>query len=125
MLEFKQNDTAAEMILTLTENVTIDNPYFLFVFTHVLTKNIVAFIAADESLFIGRYNKFTINATVLFSGQPIGEWHYKIYEQASPSNIDPALSGAILEYGKMILDRATEYAPVMYNGATTYKAYNG
>jgi len=125
MLEFKQNDTAAELILTLTEFVSIANPYFLFVFTHVLTKETVAFIAADTSLYPSRYNQFTINAAVKFSDKPPGEWHYKIYEQASSSNVDPDLSGAILEYGKMILNRTTDFAYNMYEIATSYKAYNG
>lgn len=124
MLEFKQNDTA-ELILTLTELVTIDDPTFLFVFTHVLTKNVVAFIAADESLFTHRYNKFTINAAVLFSGQPPGEWHYKIYQQASAINLDPLLAEGILEYGKLILDRTTDFSFTMYDQPTIYKTYNG
>ena len=128
MLEFKQNDTAAILIMTLTESVSIDSPNYLFVFTHVLTKDVVAFVKLftdDESLFKSRYNQFTINPSVLFSGKPPGEWHYKIYEQVSAVNINPALSGAILEYGKMILDRATEFAFAKYDAATTYKAYNG
>ncbi len=128
MLQFKLNDTAAELILTLTENVSISNPYYLAVFTHVLTGDVVAFIlnsAADESLFINRYNKYTINPTVLFSGKQPGEWHYKFYEQASAVNTDVTMAGNILEIGKMMLDRATDFAYQMYNSATTYKTYNG
>lgn len=125
MLEFKQSDTEAHLILTLTENVSIDTPVFLFVFTHVLTKQVVAFIAADVSSFPQRYNQFLINPSVVFTGKPPGEWHYKIYEQVSLVNMDPTLSGAVLEYGKMILDRAVEFAPAMYDEPTSFKAYNG
>ena len=128
MLEFKQDDTAAVMILTLTEFVSISTPYYLFVFTHVTTKDVVAFVkseAGDESEYPQRYNQFTINASVVFDGKQSGEWHYKVYEQASDINIDPAAAGAVLEYGKLYLDRATEFAYTQYNSATSFKTYNG
>lgn len=128
MLQFKQDDTTAEMILTLTEFVTLVAPYYLFVFTHVTTKDQVKFIKAeidDESEYPQRFNKFTINAATVFADKQPGEWHYKVYEQASSSNIDPALSGGILEYGKLYLDRAVDFSFTQYNGATSYKVYNG
>lgn len=128
MLQFKQSDIAASLILTLTENVSINDPYYLFVFTHVLTKQTVKFIkytGADESNYTQRYNQFTINPSVVFLNKPTGEWHYNIYEQASGTNTDVALSGAILEYGKLILDRATAFVFIKYNEPTTFNAYNG
>lgn len=128
MLEFKQDDTGKAIIVTLTELVSIPTPNYLFVFTHVTTKDVVAFVELfidDESAFPDRYNQFTINPLVLFAGYQPGEWHYKIYEQADASNLDPELSGAVLEYGKMYLDRATDFAYDMYDTATTYKTYNG
>lgn len=125
MLEFKQTDVTTDLILTLTELVSIDNPFYLFVFTHVLTKDIVAFIGTDTSSFPGRYNQFTINPSVVFANKQPGEWHYKIYEQVSAVNLDPALSGAVLEYGKMILDRDPAFSFEMYEQPTTFKTYNG
>lgn len=128
MLQFKQDDTAAEMILTLTEFVTLPAPYYLFVFAHVTTKDQVKFIKAeidDESDYPQRYNKFTINAATAFTGKQPGEWHYKVYEQESAVNLDPVLAGTLLEDGKLLLDRATEFEYTEYNSATTYKVYNG
>lgn len=128
MLQFKQDDTAVAMILTLTEFVTLPAPYYLFVFTHVTTKDQVKFIKAevdDESEYPDRYNQFTINAATVFSDQQTGEWHYKAYEQESAVNLDPALAGTMLEDGKLILDRATEFEYSMYEGTTSYKTYNG
>ncbi len=128
MLEFKQDDTSAILILTLSELVSIVDANYLFVFTHVLTKNVVAFVklqSDDESSYQARYNQFTINPSVLFAGKQPGEWHYKIYEQASDTNIDPSMAGAVLEYGKMILDRAIDFVYDKYDEATTYKTYNG
>lgn len=128
MLQFDQDNTAAELILTLTEFVTIHTPYYLFVFSNVTTKDVVTMIKAeidDESEYPQRYNKFTIDASVVFDGQQSGEWHYKVYQQSSPTNIDPEATDGILEYGKLILDRATQFAYTMYEQAQTFKAYNG
>lgn len=128
MLQFKQDDTAAEMILTLTEFVTLTTPYYLFVFTHVETKNTVAFVkseADDESDYPDRYNQFTIDATDIFEDQPTGEWHYKVYEQESSTNTDPDLAGVLLEDGKLLLERSTEFEYGQYSTNTSYKAYNG
>lgn len=128
MLQFKQDNTAAVMILTLTEFVTLPAPYYLFVFTHVTTKSVAAFVKSeidDQSDYPQRYNQFTIDAAVVFANQRTGEWHYKVYEQASAVNIDPAAAGGLLEEGKLILDRATEFAYTQYESSTSYKVYNG
>jgi hypothetical protein len=128
MLQFAQDNTAAEMILTLTEFVTLPAPYYLFVFTHVETKNVVAFVKAeadDESDYPQRYNQFTIDAIDVFENQPTGEWHYKVYEQESSTNIDPDLASNLLEDGKLILNRAAEFEYEQYESNTSYKAYNG
>jgi hypothetical protein len=128
MLQFDQDNTTAEMILTLTEFVTLPAPYYLFVFTHVETKNVVAFVkseADDESDYPQRYNQFTIDAADVFEDQPTGEWHYKVYEQASAVNVDPDAAGGLLEEGKLILDRATAFEYSQYETTTSYKAYNG
>lgn len=128
MLQFKQDETDAVMILTLTELVTLTAPYYLFVFTHVTTKDQVKFIKAevdDESEYPQRFNQFTINAAVVFANQQPGEWHYKVYEQESAVNLDPALAGIILEEGKLLLDRESEFEYTQYEGTTSYKTYNG
>lgn len=116
------------MIFTLTENVSLNDPYYLFVFTHILTKQQVKFIkagGADESSYPERYNQFTINMATVFANAPIGQWNYTVYEQASATNTDESLTGAPLEYGKLIIDRTTPFTFIKYNSATTYAAYNG
>jgi hypothetical protein len=128
MLQFDQDNIAAELILTLTEFVTIHTPYYLFVFTNVTTKAVVTMIKAeidDESNYPQRYNKFTIDASLVFAGQLSGEWHYIVYQQSSPINTNPEATDGALEYGKLILNRATEFSYTMYEQAQTYKAYNG
>ena len=116
------------MIFTLTENVSLNNPYFLFVFTHILTKKKVKFVKSsgdDESNYPERYNQFTINMPVVFDGAPIGQYNYTVYEQTSNSNTDESLTGAPLEYGKLIIDRTTPFTFTKYNAPTTYATYNG
>lgn len=128
MLQFNQSDTEAILILTLTENVSVCDPYFLFVFRHVLTGVTVKFIKEpwdDDSLFPDRYNQFTINPAVVFLNQPTGEYHYKVYEQESKTNTDVTLAGAIIEFGKLRIYPAVPFSFVKYNQPTTYKSYNG
>lgn len=128
MLEFRQNETAVAIILTLTELTTLPAPFYLFVFTHVTTKDQVVFVksdADDESDYPQRYNQFTIDPAVLFLGKNTGEWHYQVYEQDNGSNLDPALTTSKLEDGKLILERSADFAFTIYESPTTYSAYNG
>lgn len=114
MIEFNQSVTSYEFILTLTELVTVDNPIYSFTFTHVLTKDVVAFDLTtddDNSEHTGRYNSFTIDTTQF---EHVGEWHYVVTEQQT---------GNVLEKGKMIILRDFNYT--MYGGTTSYKSYAG
>lgn len=120
MLEFKQSDTSIPLILTLTELTTEFEPDYYFVFTHVLTKDTVTFTkfnSDDESDFRSRYNKFTIDPSVIFLNKQPGEWHYKVYENDA--------NGTVLEYGKMMLLRATDFAFTKYESSNSFKTYNG
>jgi hypothetical protein len=129
MLQFSQAASNATIILTLTELVTVPVPYFLFVFTHVTTKEVVSFVkseAEDTSDYPDRYNQFTIDAQSLFDGKQPGEWHYKVYEQEDADNTDiPEDGEGLLEAGKLLLNRSDEFEYTMYQHGTTYKTYNG
>lgn len=126
MLELHSGQTGEKIIVTLTELQTLSNPYYLFVFEHITTKNIVSFVAGtDESGFTYRFNQFDVNTAVLFLDQPPGQWNYTAYEQVSPTNTDVANTTSILEYGKMILYKTSEFEFEQYNEPVTYKAYNG
>lgn len=128
MLEFKQSDTAATIIVTLTELVTIPNPFYLFVFYNVTTKDVVSLVlsaANDTSLYPKRYNSFVINPSVLFASHLPGEWHYTVYQQASAVNTDPLQAAGAIELGKMYLDRGTAFAYTKYDTPQSFKAYAG
>lgn len=87
--------------LTLTEKVTISNPYFLFYVTHRQTNKTYAFILDDISTFPERYNLFPIdeNDYNFFEG----EYMYKVYAQISSSNLNPALSDELVEEGLLLV----------------------
>jgi len=102
--------TTNTIILTLTENVSIGNPVFLFLFTDDQTRQAYSCIAADQSEFTYRYNEFLITETA--SPNPLtsqvnlpspGDYHYAVYQQTSTSNLDPTLADGLLETGKLIV----------------------
>jgi len=106
MLIINKNTTEPFRV-TVTEKVSISNPYFLFVFTNDITKGQVVFLQTNISNHTQRYDEFmltetsgTINAssgTVEFL--PLGSWTYEVFEQASPTNLDPTLTGNRVESG--------------------------
>lgn len=95
------------LIFTLSEKVTLTNPYYLFSFKHQVLMSSVNFIASDVSGFPTRYNKFLITETTgtvnLTSGvvslPETGFYEYAIYEQTSSSNLDISNTTGILEIG--------------------------
>lgn len=114
MIEFDVSQNPVEFILTLTENVTVPDPVYDFMFTHVLTKKQVTFSrdqSDDTSLYQDRYNAFMIDTSQFTE---VGEWHYTVTEDQT---------GIVLEYGKMIITRDFNYT--MYGSATSYTTYNG
>lgn len=120
--------TSETIIVTLNEKRTLTTGYYLFLFTHYTTKEIVTKIynfTEDDSGYPERFNSFEINTSVVFSGRPPGQWKYSIYEQASSSNTDPLLALTEVEKGILTLKPATEFAYIKYNEPSIYTAYNG
>ena len=95
------------LIFTLSEKVTLTNPYYLFSFKHQVLMSSVNFIASDVSGFPTRFNKFLITETTgsvnLTSGvvslTETGFYEYAIYEQTSSSNLNVANVTGLLEIG--------------------------
>jgi hypothetical protein len=131
MIELTKGQSGEKIIITLTELKTLDEPNFLFIFTHTLTKETVVFIKLnidDESDYPSRYNQFDINTAALFgTGKPTGEWLYRIYEQVSAMNTDPDLATGVVENGKMLLYPAAAdiFDYEKYDEPVTFKQYNG
>ena len=95
------------LVFTLTEKVTLSNPYYLFSFKHQVLMSSVNFIASDVSSFPTRFNKFLITETTgtvnLTSGivslPETGFYEYSIYEQTSSSNLNVDNATGLLEIG--------------------------
>lgn len=99
--------------LTLTEKVTISNPYFLFSVTHRQTMKVYDFILTDVSTFKERYNKFSINESNYNFYE--GEYMYEVYAQTSSTNLDPSLANELVEEGilkvQLVVSPETFYTP--------------
>lgn len=106
MIHFTKS-TDSGIVVTLTEKQTLTAPNYLFWFKSRGTNQEVKFVvlnSADTSPHKERYNEFTISVNTYFGSSPEGDWEYKIYEQASTTNTNPALSTSLLERGIMRLN---------------------
>ena len=114
------------MVLTLTEKVTLAVPFFLFVFTNVTTRQVVTFNAAvtdDTSIATSRYNQFAINTNSVFIGMAAGQWQYKVYESIAATTDPTGLN--LIENGKMLLQRVSPLIINGYKSTPTYSGYAG
>lgn len=127
MILLTKGQMAEHIIVTLNEKKTIDSGYYLFLFTHMVTMEVVSKIysfLADQSDFQDRYNDFEIDTQTVFGDSSIGFWTYKVYEQVSSSNTDPD-GLTLVERGIMRLDPVEEFAFTEYEAATSFKMYQG
>lgn len=119
------------LIFTLSEKVTLTNPYYLFSFKHQVEMNPINFIAFDSSLYKERYNKFliteTTGTTTLTSGivslSETGFYEYAIYEQVSSSNLDLNETGNLLEIGMVKVNSDRPVYKEYDNEPKTIKTY--
>ena len=112
-----------DLIFTGLELATIVNPYYLFIFTSA-NEDVVKFVGTNIST-DARYQKVSV-LNAVFNTKESGTWRYEIREQASPTNVDPALSGGVVEEGFMYLHDATAFEPIEYDlQDNEFKAYNG
>jgi len=121
----KENETD-NVIVTLNEKRTIEDPYYLFVFEHVTTKQQVKIVipaTAELSEYPDRYNEFTLSTSVLFVASEAGQFNYFVYEQESDSNTDTA-GLALVETGKAVLN-TLQFNYTGYETTTSYKGYGG
>jgi hypothetical protein len=120
---------ANNVILTLSEKVTISNPYFLFALSSIQTNSTVYFLATDISNYTERYNKFiwTIKTN---PNNHVGEfllpieglYSYTAYQLSSPQ-LTPPNGAVVLEVGNVQFGY-TEQDLTIYNlPNTTIKVY--
>ena len=111
------------LYFTALENAVLTAPNYLFIFTSS-NNDVVKFVKANEST-NDRYQKATVVTNTYFANYDAGMWRYKIREQASSSNTDEDLSGAIVEEGFMYLHEAVGFTPTVYDEQdNTFITYN-
>lgn len=116
---FIERNVVNEVVLTLTEKVTIPNPFFVFSFQPLATLNeyqpLIYFTAPDLSAYIDRYNLFEITeddsgSTTGGNNIPLylkgGQYEYKVY-QSTTGSLVPNTFGSLLEQGKMVVGDMT------------------
>lgn len=124
---------ANTVALSLREKQQLTNPYFLFRFTSESRLINKVFIAHDISSYPLRANIFTITESateVPLSGtvelNSKGFWDYEVWEQASATNLNPALATTLLETGIVKVIGTDQNTFTQYGGNTTqYTEYNG
>ena len=110
--------TITNVRVTLTERTTIPSASYLFRFVQRATNREIRVVCRgtdDLSPYPSRYNLFAIDVDQIFCGI-VGEYQYYIYEQASASNTELDLTGALIEQG---LARLNAQADDQF----TFKAY--
>lgn len=90
-----------QLIMTLTENITLSNPFFLFEFRSDVSMSKVFFILPNVSLHTDRYDEFTFIEGTTATLNPTGQWSYRVFEQASSTNLNVDLAGNLLENGQI------------------------
>lgn len=102
-----EQGTSNTFVLTLTENSTISNPYWLFEFENEFNTSTepIYWVGTDTSTYTERYNLFT-----LVEGDDVnfvkGQYTYSVYESENPITIDGHTTSTGLrrvEEGRMVV----------------------
>lgn len=97
-----------KLVVTASQNRSLPNPYYLFAFTHILSReevNFVGYIVSSNT----RYDQFELIESPfedlsltppLVTFPYLGQYYYEIYEQNSSTNTDPNLATNEVENGR-------------------------
>lgn len=125
-------NTSNTVILTLSEKTTLTNVNYLFEVYNDMTNIYKYFIAQDISTNKLRYNEFIITETITefpLLGQinliTEGFYKYNVYEQASPSNLNPLLALNLIDKGKLKFVKASTSNIVYTGNQINYVEYGG
>lgn len=123
------NKGASNVIAVMLRNVTFT--YFLFEFASVQNKTKSYCIVQNTSGYTNRYYQFTIveNATPIATSGQINldanaQYTYSIYQQASATNLNPALATLLKNQCIAKVFKASA-ADSSYSGTITNTTYNG
>ena len=116
--------------MTLQEKTTLDSPYYLMELRDDEKLNYhYIILPEDESENKARYNQFSIVDNT--DPDPLqgevkltpGDYHYKVYEQVSSTNLDPD-GLTIVEIGRAYCPR-TDQEKVVFENSPTAVVYGG
>lgn len=121
MLNFERNRINS-FVCTLSELVTLDDVHYLFTFIDEMSNKRYNIVLADLSLHKERYNLFELDVPAQIDFDYNGFYRYEVREQDNSVNLDPSLSGALIETGRMRLigDRIAEQAFTQTNENEQY-----
>ena len=129
-----QQNTVNDVVLTLRELTTIENPFYLFVFTSDDTNISKIFTGVDTSTNVNTYNEFNIELTsgaedLLDSVINLpykGYYTYNIYSMVTEGNLDINNVTELVESGKVYVNDTVKPVKTTYTGGNNTKAvYNG
>lgn len=126
-----ESNTENQLVLSLSEKVTISDPYYLFRFVHKETKN--EYICLSAAIENYTHNRQLFEITTV-SGTPdplVGEialiygdeYNYYIYAQTSSSNVDYTLSNELIQEGIMRYNKTIDTRQTYERTETTRKGY--
>lgn len=109
------------MLVTVTEKVTITNPFFLIHFKDMVTSFETSFLITNTSQHTERYDEFTFTeGSSSAKTLNVGEYVYTIYAQTSNTNTDIDNADEEVERGIAVVRKAENvYTSNTIN--TTYK----
>ena len=110
MLIIRKNEVN-NPIATVSMNKTLSNPYYLFSFQHIASKERVSFIPRvvtsncryDRFRFIETTNTDLSLIPPAVNFPYLGQYYYSIYEQVTSGNTNPALAFNKLESGRAVV----------------------
>lgn len=73
------------LTVTLTEKVTIANPYFLFVLAGKSNQPLVKLVLSDTSSYTDRYNRFSFTEGTDLTIPNAGDYKYTFYQKETDS----------------------------------------
>lgn len=106
-----QDEQVNTFALTLTENATISEPYFLFKFQWEfdMTSSPIYWVGTDTSPYPERYNLFTLEEGVDLDLR-FGQYTYTVYESPIDITVDENTTEEDLnelEEGRMVVEGTT------------------
>ena len=119
MLYIKRN-SENKIVVTVSQHKTLSNPYYLFSFEHILSKDKTRFYPKNISTSTERYDEF-----VFFEGdEPVGytgdtpyikfahegQHYYGVYEMFSTATTDPSYAFDKLEEGRAFVENDADPA---------------